>query len=190
MEQIKCDTKFDSSLPLLIDVRVHERLKGLDYPYDESFGKILLQLTECLMINYSATKAYTHGFRILMLLLPKEGKTHGVQNDWQFFSSTVASFATLTFQRLNTEISKPDWFVTFKVRTKNLKNYFDAIKLFSKIQEEVVTKTVAIVCNLHYTSDDVFKKSITERKLMILKKGDAWENYPEHFRIGIFFEKK
>jgi len=182
---------FDSSLPLIIEVKAHEmNTEHLIQPYDVRLGRLFLSITENLILRYKASLAYTQGSNIYLVWKPQKEQGYGFKGKYQVLATNIASYTTLLFQQLNNLKEKPEWWVTFDVFCYNVASLNEVDSIIKKKQYEVVRKTVAIICELYYSKEEIFKKSTEERKKMITKKGDAWENYEDHFRKGILFKRE
>lgn len=179
---------FDSNLPLVINIRASTLKKKFfkEQPYDSTVGKIFYNLTEFLMHYYRAYKAFTQGRHIMLICR----SFTGFSNNAQLLASNIASVCTNNFQKLKLQEEMKDWFVTFDTFVYNVPKIEIAEMEMQKRREAVVRKTITIVAELYYSKEELHKKSIQERKKMIIKKGDKWENYPEEFRLGVFFSSK
>ena len=181
--------ELENTKPLLIQFKVKKMdTTPLQKPCDPRFTALFSDLAQHLLENYKAFLCYTQGTRILLLFKPTLGRKH------QYTSpALLASYVTMMFQKLNTNIVLKDnkkWFVTFDVRVKNVGSLEAGIKELKDMKDCDIRKTIAIVCEKYYPLNQMRGKSTNKRKMMIEEKGDKWENYDEAFRMGSVFVRE
>ncbi len=144
---------------------------SLKKPYDAEFGTVFVNLATRLLTIYGGLYCYTQGTRIAIIT------TKGLSPN---ALARIGSTVTAVFNSLREKM-----FVVFDAKLTTLKSIEEGIHTLRKMKKQSIRKTVAIVCERHYSCDETRKWKHETRLAKIREKGDDWEKYDETFRVGM-----
>jgi tRNA(His) 5'-end guanylyltransferase len=106
--------------------------------------------------------------------------------------STLSALASAYFNR-NLEVFLPDKmdspFPTFDSRVWAVPNQTEAANCFLWRVQDAVKNSVSMAAQQYYSHNELLHKHSGEMQEMLFQKGVNWNDYPPHFKEGVFVQR-
>ena len=191
-ERIECGRKFMPLLPIVarIDGKCFSGLtKPLDRPYDERFSEIMRKTTRLLVEETGAKIGYQQSDEITLVFNSDDMKTQVYFNGKiQKMVSILASAATAYFNSQNhPKIKKLGM---FDARAWIVPNKMEATNAILWRESDATKNSVSMAARAYYSHNQIHGKTSAQMQEMLFEKGVNWNDYPDYFKRGSYFQKK
>lgn len=169
----------------------HAFTKGLKRPFDISLQQTMGETIRSVMNLFPFLhSAYTQSDEVSFLLGDKDPPYNGrVQ---KIITVVVSSFTAIFSQQRAEHMPsfKRDTIATFDGRIFTLENKEQASAYFEWREIDAVRNAVSMAARCYFSDKELHKKTRTEMIAMMKEKGIIFDNYPLHFRKGMYYTKK
>lgn len=169
--------------------------KDMEKPYDVRMHRIMSRVTESLVSGIHCCIGYTQSDEINLVLKGFENNKDALFGNRIFkLTSTIAGTASSVFLLSYwEEFGKEDYpniIPSFDCRVINLPNKTETANMILWRNMDASRCAVNSAARYYFSHEELMHKSGPEKQEMLFQKGVNWDNYPEHFKRGIFFVKK
>lgn len=188
--------RFMPMLPILarVDGRGFSRFtRGMKRPFDPAMSECMALTAEFLVHETGARIGYTQSDEITLAWYSPASKSQ-VWFDGRIakMTSQLAAIATLHFYRL-VETRLPDFkdrLPTFDARLWNVPNLEEATNVFLWREWDATKNSISMAASEFYSHRELMDKNGKEKQEMLFQKGVNWNDYPVHFKRGIYIGRK
>ena len=167
--------------------------EGLARPYDERLSKLMVDTTKFLVEETNARCGYTQSDEITLVWLAEDAEAE------IFFggkllkmTSVVGSLASVFFNReLPSRIpEKADKMPVFDNRVWEVPVLYEATNCFIWREKDATRNSVQMAARSVYSHNECHNKNNSELQEMLFQKGINWNDYPTHFKRGVYVRKR
>jgi tRNA(His) 5'-end guanylyltransferase len=197
LEKVQTSIAADGSMPLMarLDGKGFSKFtKGLGRPFDSRMSSLMAETTKALVEQTSAKVGYTQSDEITLFWQADSSDDQYLFNGkYQKIVSTLSSIATAAFNRkLQSYLpEKMDFnpYPTFDARVWQVPSIREVYLNFLWREQDATKNAISMAAQSCYKHSELHKKS-SDKKIMMLKdKGIAFEDYPAHFKRGVFVKR-
>lgn len=189
-----CESRLLPGLPIVarIDGRAfHTFTNNLQRPYDNSFNKMMVETTICLMEESSALLGYTQSDEISLLFYPKtDGEQVFFNGRRDKLVSVLASIATLCFYKkqcmYNINVARA---AHFDCRVFNTPTRMEAYNYFLWREKDATKNSISMAAQSYYSHNELQGKNSSDKQEMLFQKGVNWNDYPACFKRGTYIQR-
>ena len=188
--------RFIPGIPIIarLDGRAfHSFTRGMARPYDEELSQCMEGATQYVMTESNARIAYTQSDEISLLFYSDNSRSQvyfdgRVQKMISSLTADVVSEFTMRAYDLwpaKTRVGHPRFDCrAYQYPISAVEHYFrwrvrDAVK-----------NSISMAASSVYSDKQLHGKNSAERQDMLHDKGINWNDYPQHFKEGTFFQKR
>ncbi|CAE7860292.1 unnamed protein product [Symbiodinium microadriaticum] len=167
--------------------------QGLARPYDERLSKLMVDTTKFLVEETNARCGYTQSDEITLVWMAENP-------DAEIFfggkllkmTSVVGSLASVYFNReLPSRIpEKADKMPVFDNRVWEVPVLYEATNCFIWREKDATRNSVQMAARSVYSHSECHNKNNSELQEMLFQKGINWNDYPTHFKRGVYVRKR
>ena len=185
-------------LPLLpvcarIDGKSFSRFtKGLARPYDKRLVDLMGQTTTYLVEETQAKMGYTQSDEINLVWYSDDFKSQiFFDGRIQKIVSVIASMTTAYFNRHLEKYlpEKADRLGFFDSRAWQVPTLEEAANTFLWRELDATKNSISMAARSYYSHKALMGKKAAEMQEMLFQKGVNWNDYPDFFKRGSFFQK-
>jgi len=196
-EEIEAGRKFMPLLPVVarIDGRTfHTFTRGLERPFDATFSKIMEDVMVFLTKETNALMGYTQSDEITLVWDSQDTKSQ-IFFDGRIskMNSQLAALASIMFFKLVSERLPKEYadkLPTFDSRVWQVPNQTEAANVFLWREWDATKNSVSMAARAHFSAKALFGKKRQEMMDMLFEKGINWNDYPIHFKRGVYAQKR
>lgn len=191
LELIEAGRKMIPRLPLLarLDGRAfHTWTRGCKRPYDEAVQLCMLETTKELVEEFHAGLGYTQSDEITLYWR----EPMHFDGRYQKMTSVLASYAAAIFVRQADKLfpEKRNMVPTFDCRVWQVPELQDIFDVFAWREDDAVKNSVAMAAQSVFSHRELQNKGRKEMMDMLHAKGINWNDYPAHFKRGVYVKRK
>lgn len=191
-------TNYEKGKPILLrlDGRAfHTYTRGLKRPYDDRLSTCMMETTKTLINNFDAKIGYTQSDEITLLLwadpkLPSSCLPFDARYDKLIsVSAGLASstFASQAYQRIP---EKRHFTPHFDCRVWCVPTQEEAVNVFVWRQADAIKNSITMAAQSVYSHKQLLNQGSKKKLEMLHEKGIDWNDYPNFFKCGSFFQRK
>lgn len=184
-------------IPLLarLDGRAfHTFTRGLNRPFDERFGRCMVDTTRQLVDDLQALIGYTQSDEITLLWwVPSNGpQDYPFDGRFQKLASISAGIASASFARLASEHlpEKARSLPSFDARVWQVPTREDAIDVFVWREDDATKNSLSMAARAHFSHAEVHGKGGAELHDLLHARGVNWNDYPTRFKRGVYVRRE
>jgi tRNA(His) guanylyltransferase len=196
-EQLETDRRLMPLLPIYarIDGRSFSNYtRGMDRPYDQDMSQCMIDTLRYLIKESNATIGYTQSDEI-SLVWRNDNSNSEMWFDGKLFKwiSSLAALATARFNKeanlyLNDKLSGIR-LPTFDCRVFQLPNLSEAANAILWRYNDAVKNSISMAASAYYSHKELQGKNSSDKHEMLHAKGVNWNDYPQHFKEGVFMRR-
>lgn len=191
-ESVYTDRKLIPNLPVMIrlDGRAfHTFTNGLARPFDEQFSDCMIRTMKHLVEEFNPAVAYTQSDEITLGFLPTQdllfgGKVSKIETITA--ASCSVKFNSLLLSRLP---NKVHLLPVFDSRVWNVPTIDAMIDNFIWRQTDASRNSITMAAHTYFSNSELHGVGTNKKLDMLCSKGINWNDYPVHFKRGIFARK-
>lgn len=185
------------NLPICVRIdgkAFHSWTRGLARPYDERIQLLFDETTKFLVEETDAAIGYTQSDEITLILY------NGAKPDSQVFfdgrqsklTSVLASMTTAKYNALVPELlpEKKDRLAFFDARVWTVPSEREAVNVLVWRELDAIRNSVQMAAQSVYSQKQLHQKGHNEMLAMLHQKGINWDDYPNRFKRGGYFQRK
>lgn len=184
-------------IPLLarLDGRAfHTFTRGLNRPFDERFGRCMVETTQTLVSDLHALVGYTQSDEItLVWWVPANGpKDYPFDGRFQKLTSISAGIASAAFARLAAEHlpEKSRSLPSFDARVWQVPSQEDAIDVLVWREDDATKNSLSMAARAHFSHAQVHGKGGAELHDLLHSRGVNWNDFPTRFKRGVYVRRE
>lgn len=201
LEQMESGRRFLPLLPVCarIDGRCFSGYtKDFERPYDERMVRIMGMVTLYLVRETNARIGYTQSDEISLVWYSDNYKSQiFFDSKIQKMNSILASLATAKFNSLVRTIfpknrtipPKKQRLAIFDCRVWQTPTLVEAANVFVWRELDATRNSVQMAAQHYYSHKELHKKSEKEMQEMLFAKGINWNDYPDTFKRGTYYQR-
>lgn len=166
----------------------HTFTRGMERPFDKRLQQCMADTTKELVQEFHADVGYTQSDEITLAWL----KPMLFAGRYQKYQSVLAGFASTAFsfsQRYLLSEKEGD-FACFDCRVFQVPNDIEAVNIFLWREDDAVKNSIQMAAQHYFSHKELHGKNRVEQMDMLHSKGVNWNDYPVHFKRGIYFQRK
>lgn len=197
-EKLETNRRLIPMLPIYIrlDGRYFSQLtKDMDKPYDQRMCNIMINVTKSLVRETNALIGYTQSDEI-NLVLPGyvDNKSCAFGNKIHKLTSIYAGMASSLFLInymcfFHIVAGELKIAPSFDCRVINLPNETEVANMILWRNLDATKNAINSAASILFTNKELLNKTGNEKQEMLFKMGINFNDYPEHFKRGIFIRK-
>ncbi len=170
----------------------HTFTRGFDRPYDESMMHAMKETTRALVKEFHASVGYTQSDEITLIW--KEPSLF--DGRYQKMTSVLAGYASSVFGRIalsysqNASYNWPSIIPCFDCRVFQVPNLSTAIDVLAWREYDATKNSVAMAAQSIFSHKELQNKNRGEQMDMLFSWGINWNDYPVHFKRGIYIRRE
>jgi tRNA(His) 5'-end guanylyltransferase len=181
-------------LPLIVrlDGRAfHTYTKGLNVPYDLRLSECMLFTTEELVRNNHPLVGYTQSDEITLVFHATGTAQLPFNGRYQKIVSLLAAEASAVFNMLAaTRLpEKKHLKPTFDARAWQVPSLEIVVENLAWREADAIKNSITMAAQTYYTHNDLLNKNSKDKLTMLSEKGVNYEDYPTHFKRGLFIKR-
>lgn len=185
--------KLDHTKPILVRLdgrSFSKKTKKLQKPFDPQFTEAMIETAKYLVSESHALTAYAQSDEITLLLYVEgENSQPFFDGKIQKLTSILASAASAKFNHLCYE-KLFRTFAHFDCRVWNVPDKTEATNVFLWRERDALRNSVQMLASHYFSHKQLFEKSTSDQKEMLLEKNISWETLDWKFQRGTFIQKK
>ena len=191
-EMAEAGRKAMPGLPLLVRLdgrSFHTFTRGLKRPFDPDLSTCMVETTRALVDEFNAAIGYTQSDEISLLFPAPETLFDG---RFQKLTSVMAGYCSAVFARLAlTRLpTKASQVPCFDARAWQVPTKEEAVNAFMWREDDAVKNSVTMAAAAHYSHKQLMNKNTGEKHDMLHEKGVNWNDFPAHFKRGVYLKRK
>lgn len=169
----------------------HTFTRKFQRPFDPHMGTAMQVVTKALVKEFHAEVGYTQSDEITLVW--REPRLFGGR--FQKLTSVLAGYASSIFGRIaltyakNAAIAWPDIVPCFDCRVFQVPNPETAVDVLAWREYDAVKNSVSMAAQAVYSHKELHGKGRADKMDMLFAKGINWNDYPVHFKRGIYFKR-
>lgn len=172
----------------------HTFTRGLSRPFDERFGRCMVETTRILVDDLQALIGYTQSDEItLVWSVPASGaKEYPFDGRFQKLASISAGIASAAFARLAVAHlpEKSRALPTFDARVWQVPTPEDAIDVLIWREDDATKNSLSMAARAHYSHGELHGRSATQLHDLLHARGVNGNDYPARFRRGVYLRRE
>jgi tRNA(His) guanylyltransferase len=190
------DRRFMPLLPVLarLDGKgFHSFCRGLRRPYDERLSMLMLRTTEHLVRETGALIGYTQSDEISLLFYSADPKSQiFFDGRAQKMISVLAAMTSTFFTRHLAQAipEKAEVPALFDCRVWAVPNKDEAANAFLWREQDATKNSVSMAASDMFSHKTLMGVNSSQKLDMLISKGVNWNEYPAHFKRGIFVQRR
>lgn len=195
-EEIETGRKFIPFLPIYVrlDGRSFSRFcLDMEKPFSEKMHRVMAKVTGHLVERTQACIGYTQSDEINLVLNSRDHEDFLGQKIFKYVSIIASGTSSLFLMAYLDEFGVRNTFSefpSFDCRVINLPNKTEVANMILWRNMDATRCALNSAAQLVYTQKELHGKNKEELHEMLHTKGINFNNYPEHFKRGLFFQKK
>lgn len=196
-EAVEAERRAMPGIPLLarLDGRAfHTFTRGLNRPFDERFGRCMVETTRSLVDDLRALIGYTQSDEItLVWWVPASGpQDYPFDGRFQKLASVSAGIASAAFARLAAEHlpEKSRSLPSFDARVWQVPTKEDAIDVLIWREDDAAKNSLSMAARAHFSHGDVHNKGGPALHDLLHSAGVNWNDYPARFKRGVYVRRE
>jgi tRNA(His) guanylyltransferase len=190
IEMQEAGRKMMPELPVIarLDGRAfHTYTRGMHRPFDTCMQAAMAYVTAALVKEFHAAIGYTQSDEIT-LVWPKPVLFDG---RYQKLTSVLAGYCSAAFiQAARLYLPEKDHVTPcFDCRVFQVPSQQEAIEVLAWREADAVKNSVAMAAQSVYSHKQLQGKKRQDMMEMLFQKGINWNDYPVHFKRGIYFKR-
>jgi tRNA(His) 5'-end guanylyltransferase len=170
----------------------HTFTRGLQRPFDPQMGAIMQYVTKGLVEEFHPDVGYTQSDEITLVW-----RTPTLfSGRFQKLTSVLAGYASALFAKgLAAYFCRPEYqrqkrmVPCFDCRVFQVPDLFTVIDVLAWREYDAVKNSVSMAAQSVYSHKALHKKGRADQMDMLHAKGINWNDYPAHFKRGIYFKR-
>lgn len=162
-------------------------------PFDEGFHEAMAYVAKMLVEDTGAVISYTQSDEISLIYYSDSINSQVFYDGKvQKMVSVLSSMATFHFQRA-LERFLPDSYgapAFFDCRVWLVPNKEEAVNTLVWRELDATKNSISMAASHYYSHKELMNKSGSEKQEMLFQKGVNWNNYPDTFKRGSYFQRK
>lgn len=167
--------------------------RGMDRPFDQRFARAMIGTTIALVEETGACMGYTQSDEITLAWhAPTTQSQIWFDGRVAKMTSQLGAHATLEFYRRIVLSMKEyaDRLPTFDARVWNVPNRSEGANAFLWREWDAVKNSLSMAASAHYSHKELDGKNGRDKHDMLHAKGVNWNDYPTHFKRGVYVQKR
>lgn len=167
--------------------------RGMERPYDNIMSQMMMETTKFLIEETNASIGYTQSDEISLAWHSTDHRSQ-IWFDGRIMKMTsqLAAQATLIFNRLVSE-RYPQYYnrmPTFDARVWQVPNRTEAANMFVWREWDATKNSITMAASHYYSHAELQSKNGSEKQEMLFQKGVNWNNYPDFFKRGTYYQRR
>lgn len=172
----------------------HTFTRGFDRPYDVNFSGVMASVCSFLVEETHATVGYTQSDEISLCWIVKDIKSEAFFNRRIFkLCSVLAGLASAKFNQ-RAHVYWPakvcDLTPCFDCRVYTLPNEVEACNCFLWREQDATKNAISAAAQSVFSHKELHGKHAGEMQEMLFTKGINFNNYPDFFKRGSYFNRQ
>lgn len=196
-EAVEAARRAMPGIPLLarLDGRAfHTFTRGLNRPFDERFGRCMVETTRSLVEDLHALIGYTQSDEITLLWwVPSRGpQSYPFDGRFQKLASVSAGIASAAFARLASEHlpEKSRSLPSFDARVWQVPTREDALDVFVWREDDATKNSLSMAARAHYGHSELHGKACAQLHDLLHARGVNWNDYPGRYKRGVYLRRE
>lgn len=179
----------------------HSFTKGMKRPFDESFQKCMVETARALVEEFHPLICYTQSDEITMYWHFEDDISETTKMNFngriQKLVSVLAGFASSKFTQLVASVKTNSKFADrvsknpcFDCRVWQVPTKGDALEVFLWREDDATKNSITMAAQSVYSHKELHGKNSSDKQEMLFQKGINWNDYPSHFKRGIFLKRQ
>jgi tRNA(His) guanylyltransferase len=189
VEMREAGRKAMPGLPLIVrlDGRAfHTFTRGMERPFDLDMTTTMEIVMKELVEEFHANVGYTQSDEITLVFsgpIPFDGR-------YQKLCSVLAGYASAVFA-VEAAVLWPEKHIIpcFDARVWDVPNLFHVIDVLAWREADAVENSVQMATRAHYSHKQMHGKNQRDMHEMLHAKGVNWNDYPDHFKRGVYAKR-
>jgi tRNA(His) 5'-end guanylyltransferase len=184
-------------IPLLarLDGRAfHTFTRGLNCPFDERFGRCMVDTARTLVDDLHAPVGYTQCDEITLLWwVPVIGPNdYPFDGRFQNLASISAGIASAAFARLADAHlpEKSRSLPSFDARVWQVPTKEDAIDVLTWREDDATKNSLSMAGRAHFSHAEIHGRGSSELHELLHARGVNWNDYPTRFKRGVYLRRE
>jgi tRNA(His) 5'-end guanylyltransferase len=164
----------------------HTYTRGMKRPFDERMQYMMRNTTSALVDAFHPLVGYTQSDEITLVW----NSPTLFDGRFQKMTSVLAGYASTTFMREHMLTGGlPNQTPCFDCRVFQVNDLDDAIDVLAWREDDAVKNSVAMAAQSIYSHKELMNKHRGDMMDMLHDKGINWNDYPAHFKRGIYLKR-
>lgn len=168
--------------------------RGMKRPFDPAFSGLMAETTLFLVQETNALLGYTQSDEItLVWKVPDFRSQIMFDGRVQKMTSYLAGFCTAYFNLAAPRFLAPEFYdgkmPLFDCRVWNVPSETEAANTVLWREKDATKNSISMAAQSVYSHKQLDGKSSDEKQEMLFQKGINWNDYPDFFKRGVFFQK-
>lgn len=195
IEMQEAGRKMVLDLPVIarLDGRAfHTFTRGMRRPYDENFSSLMQETTKDLVKEFHADVGYTQSDEITLIWK----KPIHFDGRYQKLTSVLAGYASAAFAVNKLFFLASDEYqrqrsmtACFDCRVFQVASLDNAVDILAWREEDATKNSVAMAAQSMFSHKELHKKNRVDMMNMMHAKGVNWNDYPDFFKRGTYFQR-
>lgn len=167
--------------------------KGLDKPYDERLSKLMIETCKWAVNETNAVIGFVGSDEITLVLYTDDYyKTQLYYNrkKRKIYSILSAKMSAFFNRELPKYIPEKNDLASFDCRGWNVPNLEEVCNELLVREHSINKNAISMACMTKYSHKELLNKSGATKKKMLLEKGINFNEYPIHFKRGIYIQRR
>lgn len=167
----------------------HTFTRNMHRPYDAAFQLCMRRAVKGLIEDFHPSIGYTQSDEITLLwpggVLPFDGRVQKMQSVMAGVATAHFLKAALDFLPRHVKERLP----VFDCRVWQVPSELDALDVFVWREDDAVRNSVTMAAQAYYSHKELDGKNTSDKHDMLYAKGVNWNNYPAHFKRGVYMRR-
>lgn len=193
-EEAESSRRAMPGLPILVRLdgrSFHAFTSSLGRPFDARFGHCMVETTRHLVQEFSANIGYTQSDEITLVFRFARGANSPYSGRHQKIVSATAGMASALFARLALEHlpETAQRVPSFDSRVWQVPDCATAVDALAWREADATKNSLAMAARAHFSHDQLLEKSSAELHELLHTVGVNWNDYPPHFKRGLYLRR-
>lgn len=189
IEMQEAGRKMMPDLPVIarLDGRAfHTYTRGMHRPYDKEMQRVMHITTAALVEEFHPAVGYTQSDEITLVW----EKPVLFDGRYQKLTSVLAGFCSATFA-VEAKATWPEKHILpcFDCRVFQVPSKEEVVEVLAWREADAVKNSVAMAAQSVYSHKQLQGKHRRDMMEMLFQKGINWNDYPVHFKRGVYFKR-
>jgi len=193
-ERTEASRRFMPLLPVVarLDGKCFSNLtRSLNRPFDEDFIMFMQMTTKGLVEDSNACIGYTQSDEITLVFYSDDSKSQiYFDGKIQKMVSVLASMCTAKFNSIKQGFRPIESEGLFDCRVWQLPNKVEAVNAVLWRESDATKNSISMAAPSVYSHKELHLKNATQMQDMLHAKGINWNEYPDHFKRGTYYQSR
>ena len=167
--------------------------KGLERPFDERLSQLIIECCKFMVEETNARIGFCGSDEISLILWEEDINSQTIYNGRvEKLLSELASKLSVRFNKLLPKYlpEKIDAEPFFDCKVWNVPSIEDAVNALWIREESVTNNAISMASQVYYSHSELNGINSKEKQEMLFKSGVNFNDYPIHFKRGVYIQRK